>query len=905
MSIRMRMISTVTVCLFLVCGVISTLAYVFARESAIESFYNLSQSELRRIEERIITFIEPGAMMVKYLATLDVVRNSRGKLSSYLDTTEVTTLWYKNHPPHEQAIYDVFLTTHFSNDNYGLVFMANDDGQYAQAPEGSIKTPHYDPRQRSWYQEAMSSTDEVVVSSPYLTTGGGMVCSILVRTEGLSGEPLGVVGVDYSLESLTGDLSSRSILNTGYIVVLDNNGRVIVDGRHPEYIPMPKENYPESRQKISQAKNEAILYTNAHGEEEYIATYRMESLGWVVAVIFDKAEMMQSSYSLMAMILITSALVFVAALIAVVFIARGIAKPIEALTEASGMISSGEYEHSEELRNLLAEKLNVTGQGESRKLAESLKLMLETLQKRIEGALAATKAKSEFLSNMSHEIRTPMNAIIGMAAIGAGAKNIERKDYAFDKIEEASTHLLAVINDVLDMSKVEAGKMELSQVEFSFEKMLRRVVNVINFRIAEKHLNLSVRINPEIPPMLVGDDQRLAQVVINLLSNAVKFTPKEGNICLNTRFLGERDGLCEIEISIQDNGIGISAEQQARLFTAFHQAESGITRKFGGTGLGLSISKHIVELMGGQIWAESLPQQGSTFSFTVLMPRGAGMRQALLRPGKNWSNIRILVIDDDKDVLDNFLEIAKGFDIPCDIASGGESALALVKKNGPYDIYFIDWRMPSMVGIELTSRLKAVSATNSAAVIMITAAELVEFEVEARQAGADKFLLKPFFSSSIADIINECFDVGDSQETINREELEGIFTGHCILLAEDVEINREILLSLLEQTKIQIDCAENGRQAVEMFRDAPDKYEMIFMDMQMPDVDGIEATLRIRAMDVARAKSIPIIAMTANVFKENIEECISAGMNGHVGKPLNLDDVLAQLYKIFNMPAKG
>jgi CheY-like chemotaxis protein/anti-sigma regulatory factor (Ser/Thr protein kinase) len=345
-----------------------------------------------------------------------------------------------------------------------------------------------------------------------------------------------------------------------------------------------------------------------------------------------------------------------------------------------------------------------------------------------------------------------------MTAIGMSAAGIERKNYCLTRIDDASKHLLGIINDILDMSKIEAGKFELSPIEFYFEKMLRRVVNVNKFRIDEKKQNFTVHIDRNIPKVLIGDDQRLAQVITNLLSNAVKFTPEQGNISVDTRFLEEKDGVCTIQISVTDSGIGISAEQQERLFQSFHQAESSTTRKFGGTGLGLSISRSIVEMMGGRIWIESEVGKGSTFTFTFLaeLPREK-------------------------------TQIAQAED---------------------------------------------------------KASEIVSFE------------------------------------------------GRRILLADDIEINREIVISLLEPASLIIDCAATGKEALEMFASGPDKYDLIFMDMQMPEMDGLEATRKIRALDVPRAKTVPIIAMTANVFKEDVEKSLDAGMNGHIGKPINYNDLV-------------
>ncbi|MDR3321236.1 MAG: response regulator, partial [Synergistaceae bacterium] len=328
-----------------------------------------------------------------------------------------------------------------------------------------------------------------------------------------------------------------------------------------------------------------------------------------------------------------------------------------------------------------------------------------------EMAERASTAKSEFLSNMSHEIRTPINAIIGMTAIAKSSDEVGRKDYCLQKIDDASVHLLGVINDILDMSKIEANKLELSFVNFSFVKMIQKVENVINFRVDEKHQVFSVHVDGRIPDVLVGDDQRLAQVITNLLSNSVKFTPEGGAISLDARLEGEESGVCAIRVDVSDTGIGISEEQKARLFNSFAQADSGTSRKFGGTGLGLAISKRIVEMMDGRIWIESEPGRGSTFAFVVKIGRGS------------------------------------------------ESAA-----------------------------------------------------------------------------------VPESADTSSDARDDNNFEGCCILLAEDVEVNREIVTGILEPTKLAIDCAENGREALRLFSESPEKYDTIFMDVQMPERDGYEAT---------------------------------------------------------------
>ncbi|MCL2443372.1 MAG: response regulator [Treponema sp.] len=536
-------------------------------------------------------------------------------------------------------------------------------------------------------------------------------------------------------------------------------------------------------------------------------------------------------------------------------------------------------------------------------ITEAKNTLFNTEKLRAE-AEAASMAKSNFLSNMSHEIRTPMNAIIGMTVIGKSADDVSRKDYCLEKIENASQHLLGVINDILDMSKIEANKFELSYEEFDFEKMLQRVVNIVAFRADEKTQKLTVHIDKSIPRSLIGDDQRLAQVITNLLGNAVKFTPEEGSIKLDTRFLGKEDDYYIIQITVTDSGIGITEEQQELLFHSFQQADSKTSRKFGGTGLGLVISKNIIELMGGQITLKSEIGKGSSFSFTFKAKRGTRKTPGLSEIGINWDNVSIMAVDDDQEILDYFKEILHGFGTNCDTALSGQEALALIGINGMYDIYFVDWKMPDMDGIKLARELKARSKSpEHTIVIMISAAEWSSIADKAKKAGVDKFLSKPLFPSAIADVITE---VIGSHHLPDEDSVDnsGVFKGYKILLAEDVDINREIVETLVEPTLLKVDCAENGKKAVSLFKKAPNDYDLILMDVQMPEMDGYEATRNIRAIEKELAKNdsnthkrVPIIAMTANVFREDVEKCLNAGMNNHIGKPLDINEFFRMLRK--------
>ena len=527
--------------------------------------------------------------------------------------------------------------------------------------------------------------------------------------------------------------------------------------------------------------------------------------------------------------------------------------------------------------------------------------MLSALTDARNDAYQASLAKGAFLSNMSHEIRTPMNAIIGMTAIGKASSDIDRAHNSLQKIEDASTHLLGVINDVLDMSKIESGKFELSLTGFNFHKMLHRVVDVISFRVDEKKQNFSLYIDDNIPLALVGDDQRLAQIITNLLGNAVKFTPNGGSLRLDAHLLHEEDGVYTLQIKVTDSGIGISEEQQDRLFQPFQQVDSDTSRLYGGTGLGLSICKRLVEMMGGTIWVKSEPGQGSTFAFTAQVKRGDSPDYISHTRELNWEGSRILVLDEDPQILEYVKSIVERHGANCDTMSYASDALKHVTLC-PYAICFIDWKVSDMDALDLVKKIKRMHPEHDNIVIaMLSAAEYHDIEESAKRAGIDGFIPKPLFPSNIVDTINGFIGIDREQTAELAVGITVDYTGKCILLAEDIDINREIISILLEPTNLLIDCAENGADAVRMFSDAPEKYDIILMDVQMPEMDGYEATRRIRALDVPKAKDIPIIAMTANVFREDIERCIEAGMNDHIGKPLDIDTALGLINKYLDL----
>ena len=523
------------------------------------------------------------------------------------------------------------------------------------------------------------------------------------------------------------------------------------------------------------------------------------------------------------------------------------------------------------------------------------------LMREKENAQAATKAKSDFLSRMSHEMRTPMNAIIGMTKISEATDDVSRLRYCLSSINSSSEHLLGIINDVLDMSKIEAGKFDLEKVSMNLEKMLMKVCNIVIDNMEKKNQKLNVVLSKDLHLNYVADDLRLSQVITNLLSNAVKFTPEGGSITLAAEKAAQNNNFSTLRFTITDTGIGMTADQVARLFNAFEQADGSVSRKFGGTGLGLAISKNIVEKMNGRIWVESEPGAGSTFIFEVDL-ECSSRQETVIFDGISPEDIRLLIVENDGEMMRRFIGIIESFGMKADSAASEEDTFALIDRAAAsghvYDIVILDYNMPGIDGSDFINRVSERIDKNTV-VIITTHLEWHRIEKFAYEKNITRYITKPIFPSSVLDAINDV--VGHTLKSLeiktdHAEEVPDL-SSVTVILAEDVEINREIFLALLEDTRISVDAAENGFVAVEKFKRDPERYDLIIMDIQMPEMDGYQATRTIRALDIPKAKTIPIIAMTANVFKEDIDRCIESGMNDHLPKPIDAKVVIDKIVK--------